>query len=98
MKNQYCRNIFFTISFFFLVSLQAVQRGHNECPICLTQLAEAPEKLTGNHDDHCEKRETVLLSCTHVFHLTCLTAFEELSLIEKKVCPVCRSGYQKRTL
>ena len=43
-------------------------------------------------------RRTVLLSCTHVFHRVCLEAFEELALAQTKVCPVCRAGYQKRTL
>ncbi len=44
------------------------------------------------------QRQTVLLSCTHVFHRVCLEAFEELALAQTKVCPVCRAGYQKRAL
>ncbi|XP_022099772.1 RING finger protein 32-like isoform X2 [Acanthaster planci] len=48
--------------------------------------------------DRQSPRHTVLLSCTHVFHLVCLQAFEELSLAQTKVCPVCRSGYQKKVL
>ncbi|XP_038046163.1 RING finger protein 32-like [Patiria miniata] len=50
------------------------------------------------HGDRHGHRHTVLLSCTHVFHLVCLQAFEELSLAQTKVCPVCRSGYQKKVL
>lgn len=43
-------------------------------------------------------RKTVLLSCSHVFHETCLATFEELTCEERPVCPVCRSLYQKRVL
>ena len=43
-------------------------------------------------------RTTVLLSCSHVFHQTCLATFEELTCEERPVCPVCRSLYQKRVL
>lgn len=43
-------------------------------------------------------RKTVLLSCSHVFHDTCLATFEELTCEERPVCPVCRSLYQKRVL
>lgn len=43
-------------------------------------------------------RQTVLLSCSHVFHETCLEMFEELSMETNSSCPVCRSKYQKRVL
>ena len=44
-------------------------------------------------------RESVLLSCSHIFHRTCLEAFEELAVGERKyMCPVCRSHYQKKVL
>ena len=44
-------------------------------------------------------RKTVLLSCTHVFHDTCLQTLEELSMGEvKSSCPVCRTPYQKRII
>lgn len=53
-------------------------------------------------DGHCcgksGIRRTVLLSCSHVFHETCLATFEELTCEERPVCPVCRSLYQKRVL
>lgn len=45
-----------------------------------------------------ENREAVLLSCSHVFHKTCLEMFEELSMETKNSCPICRSSYQKRIL
>ena len=44
-----------------------------ECPICLDKLAS---------------RESVILSCSHVFHKVCLHNFEKLSSVTK--CPLCR--------
>ena len=43
-------------------------------------------------------RQTVLLSCSHVFHATCLKMFEELSMETNNSCPVCRTKYQKKIL
>ena len=44
-------------------------------------------------------RKTVLLSCSHVFHQTCLEALEEFAVGERRfVCPVCRTSYQKRVM
>ena len=43
------------------------------------------------------KRPLVLLSCTHVFHATCLQMFEEYSCDSTHNCPVCRAVYQKNT-
>lgn len=44
-------------------------------------------------------RKTVLLSCTHVFHETCLLTLEELALGDiRNKCPVCRAVYQKRII
>ena len=48
---------------------------------------------------HIPKRERTLLSCSHVFHKTCLDTFEELAEGDRRfMCPVCRTAYQKRTL
>ena len=44
-------------------------------------------------------RKKALLSCSHVFHATCLSAFEELAEGERKfTCPICRARYQKKLL
>ncbi|XP_074646132.1 RING finger protein 32-like [Tubulanus polymorphus] len=43
-------------------------------------------------------REVTLLSCSHVFHKTCLNMFEELNVGSVNSCPVCRSNYQKHSL
>ena len=41
------------------------------------------------------KRPLSLLSCTHVFHATCLQMFEEYSCEPTPSCPICRTAYQK---
>lgn len=52
------------------------------CPICQEYYKLTPQ---------------VILSCSHVFHLTCLTSFEKFVSREKRVCPICRrKNYQKR--
>ncbi|CAF0838358.1 unnamed protein product, partial [Adineta ricciae] len=43
------------------------------------------------------KRPLILLSCTHVFHATCLQMFEEYCCEPTVNCPVCRTVYQKNT-
>ena len=45
-----------------------------------------------------EVKRTLLLSCSHVFHETCLEMFEELCLENSNSCPVCRTKYHKRVL
>ncbi|XP_070536117.1 RING finger protein 32-like [Ptychodera flava] len=79
------------------IQLKAIQRENMDCPICIMPL-ETPglEKSPETGPSH--GRRTLLLSCSHVFHKTCLLAFEELSDIDRKVCPVCRSAYQKYAL
>lgn len=47
------------------------------CPICQEEFKDS---------------EQVLLSCSHVFHKTCLRNFEKFS--GTKVCPICRSKGQ----
>ena len=130
---------------------QAVERGHEDCPICLTALVSATyidssksffvtkSKQVASGGDRSQKRnkepnsqsaskfragksssskintenqskkyeneaeiqtvtrKTVLLSCSHVFHMTCLEMFEELNVDStSKQCPVCRTKYQKK--
>eukprot|EP00742_Colponemidia_sp_Colp-10_P009539 GILJ01010411.1.p1 GENE.GILJ01010411.1~~GILJ01010411.1.p1 ORF type:complete len:391 (+),score=23.92 GILJ01010411.1:30-1202(+) len=51
------------------------------CPICMEEFA---------------LEQQVILSCSHVFHKTCLTSFEKFS--KSKSCPMCRKqAYEKRT-
>ena len=134
---------------------QAVERGHEDCPICLTALVSTtyidssksffitkskdtasggqrsqqkrtsqPQNQTGfkgrgsktkvvtrtKSDNQSERndneaevqtviRKTILLSCSHVFHVTCLEMFEELNVDNSSnLCPVCRTKYQKKIL
>ena len=44
-----------------------------DCPICMDKLSN---------------RESVILSCSHVFHKICLKNFEKFSAVSK--CPLCR--------
>ncbi|KAG6598174.1 RING finger protein 32-like [Phytophthora cinnamomi] len=42
-------------------------------------------------------REQVILSCSHMFHLACITSFERFLRTNQRVCPLCRKqDYQKR--
>lgn len=63
----------------------------DNCAICI-----AP--LTNQSGQRKQKRLT-LLSCTHVFHATCLSRFEfyDVSLF-CHVCPVCRTEYERISL
>ena len=67
--------------------LQAQQRGAWDCPICLT-----PVSSSGRGSG----RGGVLLSCSHLFHPSCLDAFEGFSQDRTPSCPLCRSSYCRR--
>ena len=64
-------------------------RDITECPICMMSLEE-----TGHNSPL--RRTVALLSCSHVYHSTCLQTFEEFALSDRRQCPVCRSGYQRK--
>ncbi|KAL5468764.1 hypothetical protein EMCRGX_G029880 [Ephydatia muelleri] len=66
------------------VKSASLARGDSRqpCPICQTEYG---------------LKEQVLLSCSHVFHKTCLQSFERYS--GKKHCPMCRRlNYQTRLI
>lgn len=142
-------------------TLQAVERGNVECPICLSALERGDVTTRCENDDVSRSKKTppsnttsqinrksqhmnyrtnkpnsrhflasgakdksqyvphrktdsgsgdlnsnqllwkqkALLSCSHVFHQTCLQAFEDLAEGERRyTCPVCRAHYQKKIL
>ena len=62
---------------------KAMTRCEKNCPICLQEL-EA-------------RRETSILSCSHVFHTKCIESFEAFS-IHTPNCPVCRAEYIRTKL
>ena len=61
------------------------------------------DNQSNNYENEAESqtvvRKTVLLSCSHVFHVTCLEMFEELNVDNtSNLCPVCRTKYLKKVL
>jgi hypothetical protein len=64
------------------VECKSVARGDSKlpCPVCFEPFAQLPQ---------------IILSCSHVFHVNCLKAFERH--IGKRVCPMCRKEeYQSK--
>ena len=58
------------------------KRDDSYCPICMEGFSHGSE---------------VLLSCSHMFHMACLTAFEKFMAKDTRACPICRSSdYQKK--
>ncbi|KAF7475241.1 Hypothetical predicted protein [Marmota monax] len=84
------------------IQVQAAHREICECSICLTPLSLDAQAAVGTSSHPCPRpRATVLLSCAHLFHHTCLQALEEFSVGDHSpfhVCPLCRSCYQKKIL
>ncbi|XP_064188850.1 RING finger protein 32 [Anguilla rostrata] len=69
---------------------KAARQEARDCPICLTPLC------AGTRGAEEGRRRVLLLSCSHLFHLCCLEAFESFCLEGPPVCPLCRSLYRKR--
>eukprot|EP00921_Rhytidocystis_pertsovi_P002916 GHVQ01004883.1.p1 GENE.GHVQ01004883.1~~GHVQ01004883.1.p1 ORF type:complete len:569 (+),score=50.88 GHVQ01004883.1:210-1916(+) len=65
---------------------KAVCRGEPDCPICCQSVSGSAQH--GN--------DVYLLSCSHVFHKTCLLNFESFHVFDVHKCPVCRGGYSKK--
>lgn len=60
----------------------AAVRREAHCPICM-------ESFSSGHE--------VLLSCSHIFHRACLSAFEKFVRSAERRCPICRSAnYEKK--
>ncbi|XP_072184362.1 RING finger protein 32 [Excalfactoria chinensis] len=81
------------------IQMQAFRLEIADCPICIMPLSPTAQHacvFSGTSNPF--SRQIVLLSCSHLFHHTCLEAFEELSLGVPHICPLCRSYYQKKVL
>lgn len=61
-------------------------RDESECPICMTD-------LLWSGDTTKKESSSMILSCSHVFHHACLSAFEDFNIYEVNLCPVCRQSY-----
>uniref|UniRef100_A0A8C5S822 RING-type domain-containing protein n=1 Tax=Laticauda laticaudata TaxID=8630 RepID=A0A8C5S822_LATLA len=82
------------------IQIQAFRQDIADCPICIMPLLQPAQLQDGLSLDGYQSRprQTALLSCSHMFHSTCLQAFEEFSLRERPICPLCRSCYQKKII
>ncbi|XP_032900249.1 RING finger protein 32 isoform X1 [Amblyraja radiata] len=86
------------------IQLKAIQREVFDCPICITPLDHLSSRTCqaeghgGREQSRLLVRQTVLLSCSHTFHYTCLKAFEDFTEGEDHICPLCRSTYEKKIL
>ncbi|XP_038654316.1 RING finger protein 32 [Scyliorhinus canicula] len=88
------------------IQIKAILREVFDCPICITPLDHwssttchaADKRPDGREKCGQSVRKTVLLSCSHTFHYTCLKAFEDFSEGAKHICPLCRSTYVKKIL
>ena len=63
------------------VQEKAITMEITDCPICLGSMNTIPKK-------------TVLLSCSHVYHLECFNSYE--NFCNENLCPLCRKSYTKR--
>eukprot|EP01031_Cornospumella_fuschlensis_P029842 gene29842-36032_t len=70
---------------------QAKGRGENDCAICMSSVPAEP--IPSLH-----KKKTVVLSCSHLFHQSCIVSFEKFAQQKQPKCPVCRCHYEKRTI
>ncbi|UJR30165.1 hypothetical protein I4U23_017705 [Adineta vaga] len=70
----------------------------NKLEKLLPQVKSIEQKpIVKKFEQQSTKRPLMLLSCTHVFHATCLQMFEEYCCDPTPNCPVCRTVYQKNT-
>ena len=70
----------------------AVVRAEPSCPICMNRVSLDPPSSGAT------RRPVALLSCSHVFHASCITAFEKFNILDTCQCPVCRERYESKVL
>lgn len=76
---------------------QPIQVKKNKLEKLFPQLKSLEPKPIVKQQEPVLKRPLTLLSCTHVFHATCLQMFEEYCCDPTPTCPFCRTVYQKNT-
>lgn len=65
-----------------IIEAKLVDRHDATCPICMEGFNQGYE---------------VVLSCSHIFHRSCLESFESFMGRDTRSCPICRkSNYQKK--
>ncbi|KAG8443590.1 hypothetical protein GDO86_012118, partial [Hymenochirus boettgeri] len=77
------------------IQIQAARQEILDCPICITPLCHNSDT---QQDESQEPRPVIILSCSHMFHQSCLLSFEEFTAGDAYLCPLCRSPYQKKLL
>jgi len=100
----------------FEVLSRARERSDQECAICMNDFSTVLPRCHHEEEEEEEedcivrmKKARVILSCSHVFHQSCLSAFERFNLASSQtlssnrrpqgcVCPMCRASYEKRNL
>ena len=80
----------------------ALNRGDDTCPICLSQMGICDNSPLADKNNWTKGRSVTLLSCSHLFHTSCLSSLElfasEISSNESS-CPLCRhTNYDKITM
>eukprot|EP00842_Homolaphlyctis_polyrhiza_P005867 jgi/Hompol1/6281/HPOL_002619-RA len=70
------------------ILLAATERGIDQCAICIMDLGSK------NHPKK-PPRPITLLSCSHLYHSSCIQRLERFDVGRSHVCPVCRSKYEK---
>ena len=75
-----------------------------DAPVARSEWEVIEAKLIGRHDATCpicmegfNQGYEVLLSCSHIFHRSCLESFERFMGRDTRSCPICRkTNYQKK--
>lgn len=67
------------------VQHDANRRNFKDCPICLISLKSGRTK-----------KDAIVLSCSHMFHDQCLSAYENFTESSSPLCPICRNVYTKK--
>ncbi|XP_018122625.1 RING finger protein 32-like [Xenopus laevis] len=80
------------------IQIKAARQEIFDCPICIMPLCCNSDTQRNEERSSHSSRPVVLLSCSHVFHQSCLHAFEEFTVGESYICPLCRSPYKKKLL